>query len=156
MARTPRKHETKEEREQWDRLYDFVRYKVMGYDENISLSRNMVLRLKGMVNGKFMANRNTKNTAHYSYEVVLNAFKYSMPDINRAISRVSFVDEGHKFNYIMRIVDGNLSTVYLRMKNAEKIKKEVEKETATVDTHNAVEYKPVKKTAKKDKFANLW
>lgn len=155
MARTPRKHETKEEREQWDRLYDFVRYKVMGYDENISLSRNMVLRLKGMVNGKFMANRNTKNTAHYSYEVVLNAFKYSMPDINRAISRVSFVDEGHKFNYIMRIVDGNLSTVYLRMKNAERAKEEAEKADISYAAEYVNTFKP-KKTNINKGLDELW
>lgn len=158
MARTPRKrvHMTREEKEKWDELYEYVRSNVMGYDENICLSSNMVLRLKGMLNGKFMANNLIENKAYYSYDVVLMAFKYSMPKIRRVMDRVSFVDENHRFNYIMRIVDDNLSTVYLRMKNAEKIKKEVEKETATVDTYNAVEYKPVKKTVKKDKFANLW
>lgn len=158
MARTPRKrtHMTREEKEKWDELYMYVRSNVMGYDENVCLSSNMVLRLKGMLNGKFMANNLIGDKAHYSYDVVLMAFKYSMPEIRRAMDRVSFVDENHRFNYIMRIVDSNLSTVYLRMKNAEKIKKEVEKETTTVDEHKAVEYKPIKKTVKKDKFANLW
>lgn len=158
MTKKPRKktHMSKQEKIEWDDLCDYVRYKVMGYDQDVGLSRNMVLRLKGMSTGKFVANNSQKDTAHYSYLVILNTFKYSMPEIQRAINRVSFANEGHKFNYIMRIVDGNLNTVYLRMKRAEKAKEEVVKETTIVDEHKAVKYKPTKKTVKKDKFADLW
>lgn len=156
MTKTHRKRMSKQEKEKWDELYEFVRVKVLGYDENQSLSKNMVLRLKGMLNGKFMANNSTEDNANYSYDVVINTFKYSMPDIQRALNNVSFANEGHKFNYIMRIVDSNLNTVYIRMKRAEKVKKEVIKEESTVDNHKAVEYKPVKKTVKKDKFSDLW
>ena len=156
MTKIPRKRMSKQEKEKWDELYEFVRVKVLGYDENQSLSKNMVLRLKGVLNGKFMANNSTEDNANYSYDVVINTFKYSMPDIQRALNNVSFANEGHKFNYIMRIVDSNLNTVYIRMKRAEKVKKEVIKEASTVDNHKAVEYKPVKKTGKKDKFSDLW
>ena len=156
MTKTPRKRMSKQEKEKWDELYEFVRVKVLGYDENQSLSKNMVLRLKGMLNGKFMANNSTEDNANYSYDVVINTFKYSMPDIQRALNNVSFADEGHKFNYIMRIVDGNLNTVYMKMKRAEKVKKETIKETFIADNHKAVEYKPIKKTIKKDKFSDLW
>ena len=156
MTKIPRKRMSKQEKEKWDELYEFVRVKVLGYDENQSLSKNMVLRLKGVLNGKFMANNSTEDNANYSYDVVINTFKYSMPDIQRALNNVSFANEGHKFNYIMRIVDSNLNTVYIRMKRAEKVKKEVIKEASTVDNHKAVEYKPVKKTVEKDKFSDLW
>lgn len=151
-----KKHMSRQEKAEWDDLCDYVRFKVMGYDQNVGLSRNMVLRLKGMATGKFMANNSQKDEAHYSYQVILNAFKYSMPEIQRALNRVSFANEGHKFNYIMRIVDDNLNTVYIRMKKVEKAKEEAEKESAIVDDHKAVEYNPVKKTVKKDKFADLW
>lgn len=151
------RHEmSKKEIEDWDELYKYVKFKVLGYDENQNLSKNAVLRLKGMLNGKLIERKSIKNKANYSYEVVLNAFKYSMPDIRRALNNVSFVDENHKFNYIMRIVESNLNTVYMRMKRAEKVKKEVIKEASTVDNHKAVEYKPIKKTVKKDKFSDLW
>lgn len=151
------RHEmSKKEIEDWDELYKYVKFKVLGYDKNQNLSKNAVLRLKGMLNGKLIERKSIKNKANYSYEVVLNAFKYSMPDIRRALNNVSFVDENHKFNYIMRIVESNLNTVYMQMKRAEKVKKEVIKEASTVDNHKAVEYKPVKKTVKKDKFSDLW
>lgn len=151
------RHEmSKKEIEDWDELYKYVKFKVLGYDENQNLSKNAVLRLKGMLNGKLIERKSIKNKANYSYEVVLNAFKYSMPDIRRALNNASFVDENHKFNYIMRIVESNLNTVYMRMKRAEKVKKEAIKETSVVDNHKAVEYKPAKKTVKKDKFLDLW
>lgn len=151
------RHEmSKKEIEDWDELYKYVKFKVLGYDENQNLSKNAVLRLKGMLNGKLIERKSIKNKANYSYEVVLNAFKYSMPDIRRALNNTSFVDENHKFNYIMRIVESNLNTVYMRMKRAEKVKKEAIKETSVVDNHKAVEYKPAKKTVKKDKFLDLW
>ena len=44
MARTTRKHMSKQEKADWDELYEYVRTEVMGYDQNQSLSSEMVLR----------------------------------------------------------------------------------------------------------------
>lgn len=154
MGKTLRKRMTKEEREAWDSLYEYVRTKVMRYDSNQALPSQMVLRLKGMLNGKFMANGSTKDMANYSYDVVLNTFKYSMPDIQRALNSVPFKDESHKFNYIMKIVERNLNDVYMRMKGAERAIQEISKEEPSVVPHKVVEYKPKKKD--KDKFSDLW
>lgn len=154
VGKTPRKRMTKKEREAWDSLYEYVRTKVMRYDSNQALPSQMVLRLKGMLNGKFMANGSTKDMANYSYDVVLNTFKYSMPDIQRALNSVPFKDESHKFNYIMKIVERNLNDVYMRMKGAERAKEEMLRDDSCSVSHKAVEYKPKKKN--KDKFSDLW
>lgn len=154
MVNTPKKRMTKEDKEAWDNLYEYVRTKVMRYDSNQALPSKMVLRLKGMMNGKFMANGSTKDMANYSYDVVLNTFKYSMPDIQRALGSVSFKDESHKFNYVMKIVEGNLNDVYMRMKGAERAREEMLKEESSIVPHKAVEYRPKKKD--KDKFSDLW
>lgn len=154
MSNTPKKRMTKEDKEAWDNLYEYVRTKVMRYDSNQALSSKTVLRLKGMMNGKFIANNSTKNMANYSYDVVLNTFKYSMPDIQRALGSKSFNSEWHKFLYIMKIVEGNLNDVYMRMKGAERAREEMLKEEPSVVPHKAVEYKPKKKD--KDKFSDLW
>lgn len=155
MAKTPRKRMSKQEQEKWDALYSFVRTKVLGYDENQALSTNMVLRLKGMLSGKFMENNALQDKANYSYDVVLNTFKYCMPDIQRALNTVSFENENHKFNYIMRIVDGNLNTVYMRMKQREK----VEEESKKSDLSYAADYVNMfkaKKTNNNSKLDDLW
>ena len=93
--------------------------------------------------------------ANYSYDVVLNTFKYSMPDIQRALGSVSFNSEWHKFLYIMKIVEGNLNDVYMRMKGAERAKEEAE----SYDTSYASNYVSTFKAKEKEnnkKLNDLW
>lgn len=149
-----RKKMTKEEKIAWDALYTYVRKNVMGYDENQALSSTMVLRLKGLLTNKFMENKNIEASANYSYETILNAFKYSSPDIQRVLRTNNFKDESHKFNYILKIVEKNINTVYVRMKNAEKAKEEAKNTMVEIPTHTGAEFKPKEK--KKDKFTDLW
>ena len=56
MAKANSKRMSTKDKADWDKLYEYVRHNVMGYDENQSLSKNMVLRLKGLLTNKFMAN----------------------------------------------------------------------------------------------------
>lgn len=146
---------TKQEKEQWDSLYEYVRSNVLGYDYNQSLSRDVVLRLKGLLTNKYMENRNTKDTAHYSYLVVLNTFKFCNMDIQRGLKTISFKDERHKINYIMKIVESNLNTVYNRMQNATKAKDRTEKiDMATGTSTGAVYKKKTEETS--NRLNNLW
>lgn len=116
---------TRQEIEQWNELYEYVHTKIMGYDENQSLSKTMVLRLKGLSTNKYIENNNIKSTAHYSYAVILSTFKYCYIDILRSISGMNFTDENYKFNYILKIVESKLNTVYLRMKTNEQSQNEM-------------------------------
>jgi hypothetical protein len=145
---------TEKEKQDWESLYMYVKSNVMGYDDNQALSSTMVLRLKGLLTNKFIENNNIQSTANYSYETILNAFKYSSLDIQRAIRTNKWVDEMHKFNYVLKIVEKNINTVYMRMKNAEKAKEEARKVVVDMPNHTGAEFKPKEK--KKDKFTDLW
>ena len=145
---------TAEEKMAWDELYTYVKKNIMGYDDNQALSNAMVLRLKGLMTNKFMENNNIQSTANYSYETILNAFKYSSLDIQKALRTNNFKDEMHKFNYILKIVEKNINTVYVKMKNIEKAKEEAKNTTIEVPTYTGAEFKPREK--KKDKFTDLW
>ena len=149
-----RKKMTEEEKIAWDELYTYVRKNIMGYDDNQALPSTMVLRLKGLLTNKFIENNNIQSTANYSYETILNTFKYSYLDINKALRTNNFKDEMHKFNYLLKIVEKNINTVYMRMKNVEKAKEEAKKMTIEAPAHTGAEFKPREK--KKDKFADLW
>ena len=149
-----RKKMTEEEKLAWDELYTYVRKNIMGYDDNQALSSTMVLRLKGLLTNKFMENNNIQSTANYSYETILNAFKYSYLDIQKALRTNNWTDEMHKFNYILKIAEKNINTVYVRMKNAEKAREEAKNTTIEAPIHNGAEFKPKEK--KKDKFTDLW
>lgn len=144
---------SKEELQDWEELYIYVK-NLMNYDENQTLSRGMVLRLKGLLTGKFIENNNIKDNSNYSYKIILATFKYCSPSIQRALRTNNFQNEQHKFLYITKIVENNINNVYLRMKNAEKAKEEAKNTTIEAPTHTGAEFKPREK--KKDKFADLW
>lgn len=149
-----RKKMTEKEKQDWESLYIYVKSNIMGYDENQALSSTMVLRLKGLLTNKFIENKNIEASANYSYETILNAFKYSSLDIQKALRTNNFKDEMHKFNYILKIAEKNINTVYMKMKNAEKAKEEAKNTTIEAPTHTGAEFKPREK--KKDKFTDLW
>ena len=143
-----RKKMSKEESQDWENLYTYVKSNIMGYDENQALSKNMVLRLKGLLTGKFIENKNIKDISNYSYKTILTTFKYCYPDIQKAFRTKSFQDESHKFNYVLAIVEKNINTVYMKMKQAEKAEEEVE----SSDMSHTVEY--VNTFKSKDKKIN--
>lgn len=145
---------TEKEKQDWDSLYQYVKLNILGYDENQALSNTMVLRLKGLLTNKFMENNNIESTANYSYETILNTFKFCSSDIQRALRTNNWANEMHKFNYILKIVEGNINNVYIKMKNIEKAKEEAKNTAVEVPIHTSAEFKPREK--KKDKFTDLW
>ena len=157
MAATSKRHLSQEDKLYWDELYEYVRNNVMCYDKNQSLSRNMVLRLKGLANNKFMANNNTENTANYSYKTILNTFKFCMPDIQTGLRNGFFKDENHKFNYILKIVESNLNNVYLKMKNAEKTEEEIDSHDITNAANYVNNFNPKESNRNNGKkYNDLW
>lgn len=156
MAKTVRKRMSLQDKEDWNELYEYVRKNVMGYDENQSLSREMVLRLKGLLNNKFMANNSIDDTASYSYKTVLNTFKFCMSDIQKGLRINEFRDERHKINYIMKIVESNLNTVYIRMKKSEESKERTQSMEMETATHSGATYQRKTEQTSSKLLDDLW
>lgn len=148
-----KKKMTEKEKQDWESLYFYVK-NLMGYDENQALSSTMVLRLKGLLTNKFIENNNIESTSNYSYEVILNTFKFCSPDIQKALRIGNFKDEQHKFNYILKIVEKNINTVYMKMKNFQKAKEEAKNMAVEAPIHTGANFKPREK--KTNKFSDLW
>ena len=148
-----KKKMSEKDKQDWDDLYFYVK-NLLGYDENQALSSAMVLRLKGLLTNKFMENNNIESTANYSYEVILNTFKFCKLDIDRALRTCTFKDEQHKFNYILKVVEKNINNVYMRMKNMQKAKEEAKNTSIEAPVHTGADFKPKEK--KTDKFSDLW
>ena len=148
------KRMSKQDMIDWEELYTYVKNNVMGYDENQSLSKDMVLRLKGLLTGKFIENNNIKDNSNYSYKTILNTFKFCYPSIQKALRTVPFNNEQHKFLYITKIVENNINDVYIKMRDAEKAKEEAKNKIVELPVNSGAEFKPKEK--KKDKFNNLW
>lgn len=156
MARQTKKPMSEQDKVEWDNLYQYVRFNILGYDKNQSLSKKMVLRLRGLSFNKYMDNNNIDDTANYSFVVILNTFKYCSVDIQNAIKTHNFKDEEYKFNYILKIVESKLNTVYIRMKQSEKAKKEIQ--SADISRVNRYKNNFVAAPTKEHKknYDNLW
>ena len=123
---------TEQEKIDWDNLYQYVR-KLLGYDETMALPKFMVVRLKGLTEGKFIANNRTKPMAQYSFNTVYLTFVYCKNEIQRVLQTKSFKNEQHKFNYIMAIVENNINDVVIKLRNAKKSKEVAERQIQKID-----------------------
>ena len=122
---------TDKEKQEFDKLYQYVK-KILGYSDDMALPKFMVLRLKGLTEGKFMANKKTTSKANYDYYTIYLTFIYSKDKIQKALQTKHFTNEQNKFNYIMAIVENNINDVVIKLKNAKKVEEKIEK-TEIVD-----------------------
>ena len=148
------------EKQDFETLYKYVK-KILGYDEDMALSKFMVLRLKGLSEGKFHANKKIKSTANYDYKTIYLTFVYCKADIQKALQTKKFQNEQNKFNYIMAIIENNINDVVIKLKNAKKNEQKL-KNTEVVDYTIKVDKKskPQNKKENTDTFNsltdNLW
>lgn len=150
-----KKKMSEKEKRDWETLYFYVK-NLLGYDENQALSSTMVLRLKGLLTNKFIENNNIQDGANYSYEVILNTFKFCSPTINKALRTNSWTNEMHRFNYVLKIVESNINNVYLRMKNLQKTKEEAKNTTVDTANHIGADYQRKTKEVNNKLLNDLW
>lgn len=144
-----KKKMSEEEKKQWDELYSYVK-ELMGYDCKTSLSRTEVLKLKGLTRGQFIANNNQQELAEYSFYEILVTFKICKFDIIRGFRSNSFKTNGHKFNYMIKIVEGNLSTVRERLKQRQQAEQKME--SVEVTEKSTIKYVNKNKKKRKNKL----
>lgn len=118
------------EYQKFDKLYQYIRSEIMKYpndsENKKALTRNMTMRIKGLRKGQYFLHYNNNEIAEYTYDVILATFRLYKREIEQGFSRNSFVNDDHKFNYAMKIVESNINNVIDRIHHIkqEKIKKE--------------------------------
>lgn len=145
---------TQAEKENWDKLYQYIKKDILFYEDNIKLPKTLIMRILGLKEGKFMANKKIKPLANYTFEQILMTFKINKFEIVNAMSRISFKDEKHKINYLMAIIESKLNDTCERMANA---KKSEEKGLAIEinNNDNKAEYKKKTKDIKNSRLRDL-
>lgn len=120
---------TKEEEKDWNELCEYIRYEILEYDNDMKFPKYLALRLKGLANGKFIANNKTSNNAHYSYKVILATFKICKYKIKNylASNSAKIQDEQHKCNIIMKFAEEEINDVELRFRQIKKKEQEISK-----------------------------
>ncbi len=109
----------RKDQEWWD-LYSYIEKDILNYPDDMKLGKNEVLRLRGLSEGKLIANNNIRQCANYGTEVIKTAFSISKLEIQRVLNNKTFESEHHKFAYIMRIVEGKLNDVAIGLKQVKK------------------------------------
>ena len=144
------------EKEQWDKLYQYVKKEILLYDDSQSIPSNLILRLKGLTKGKYMENRNTEDKADYSYEIILYTFQICKPSIMSALASRTFDNESYKFNYICKIVESNINDVYLRVMKAKKTEENIEAMDTSILSHDGGKYQKKTEELKNKRLNELW
>jgi hypothetical protein len=129
----------------------------MEYTPDMKLPQFMVLRLRGLHNGKFFANNNQKSMANYEYTHILYAFKICRMKILDwfKTNERKFQDEQHKFNSAMVFVEKEINDVVIRIKKAKKSNEKAKALDTSNIEHESAEYKKEEKRENKY-LADLW
>lgn len=147
---------TQEEKDSFDELYQYIKKEIFEYGTQ-SLPKYMILRLKGLSEGKFMANNYVRPMAHYDYKQILYTFKINKMKLKEIVKSSKFKDEQHKFNTIMIIIEKDINDVVNRLKQIAKSEEKIEKIDLKNATHEGAEYK--NKTSDKklnNELEELW
>lgn len=134
---------------------------IFGYTKEMKFNESWVLRLKGLSEGKFMANKFIKPEASYSFPTILLTIKANYLNIMKSFQTHKFENENQKFNYFMAIIENNINDIVLRLKKIEKTKEESQNlEVKDLNINNDIKY--LKKDSDKNKkafekeFESMW
>jgi predicted CDP-diglyceride synthetase/phosphatidate cytidylyltransferase len=146
---------TQQEKEDWDELYQYIKKDIFEYSTQ-SLPKYMILRLKGLTEGKFIANNNTQSMAKYEYKHILYTFKINKVKIKEIIKSPKFENEQHKFNTIMLLIEKEINDVVYRLTQKANSEKKIENIDLTNVIHEGAEYKNKSKNKKLNDLDELW
>ena len=115
-----------QEKKEFNELYEYVKKDILQYPNDVALPKYLVMRLKGLRDGKFIVNKKIKSKADYPYSVIMLTFKFCKSNILKAIETKKFKNEQMKVNYIMVIIENNINDIVLRLKDKEKVENKIE------------------------------
>lgn len=146
------------EYEDWCEVYEYMKKDILGYDETMKLPKYVVLRLIGLSEGKFMANKKQESFGEYPFSTILITMKMSKASINSYIhnNKSKFKNEQHKVNGVMKIIESKINDVVLRLRGVEKSEEKIEQSDLSHYEHKSATYKSKSKDKNNDKLEDLW
>ncbi len=132
---------TKEEIKEFDELYQYIKKDIFEYDDSQKFPKYMILRLKGLKEGKFVANTNVTPMANYRYPDILYTFKINKLKIKQIIHSDKFNSEQHRFNTIMMIIEREINDVINRLKRVNENNKKINNMELQNMSHEGAKYK---------------
>ena len=115
-------------------LSEYLRKDIFGYEQrNYATPNYLWVRINGFITGKAFGNKElTDENKYYTYKDILCTFKYCKPEIMKLFNRMTFKDEHHRINTVMRIIDANLVVVKDMIRKAEEQQSQIENSEPTM------------------------
>lgn len=138
-------------------LCEWLEVNIFDYDISVQrLQKDACLVLKGLQNGKAVANNNTQSHGNYPFSFILTVFKVNKYKIRDAIKNKTFESERQKMTYICTIIRDKINPLYTAYIQAKKMKEEKEEllDTSAMQYEGA-EYQPSKRKNNK-RLEGLW
>lgn len=146
---------SEQEIKEWDELYQYIKKDIFEYNSE-KLPRYMILRLKGLKEGKFIANTKVIPMANYEFNQIMYTFKANKIKIKQIVKSQDFKNEQHKFNTIMLIIEKEINDVVNRLKQADKNKQKIEDMSIENIVHKGAEYKNNRTKKLTNELKELW
>ena len=146
---------SEQDKEWWIKIFNYVEKEVLGYDQNQHLQKAAVLRLKGLENGKIIANNSTPDNGSYPLEVVYGAIVYSKQKYLDAKQYKNFKTEANEIAYFCAIVRANINTVYT-MWASKKHQESIVGSIQFEEKHKGASYKPKARKAVAAVSGDFW
>lgn len=149
-----RKH-SKEQNHDWIELCNYIKDNILEYSSEMKFPKYLALRLKGLSEGNFIANKNIKPNAKYSFETILLTCKLVKPKILKYFfnNAVKIKDERHKINLILYFIEQEINDVALRLQQKQKNDKIIE--SINMLDYKETTYKPIA-CKKNNNLKDLW
>lgn len=153
-------NEARKERKELDKVCDYLKEEILGYDKQQAIDSRIVQRIQGIRSGQHLPSKNSKvyfSENGYDYDTILLTFKVKKPDILYALGSTRFKNEQHKMDYIIVIIQNSINDVYIRRKEKVESDKRVDEIKINFDDEKYRYEKSDKKENKvADKLKHLW
>lgn len=107
----------------WVDLCEYIKLQILSYPDEMKFPTDLALRIKGLSEGKHIANKYIPANAHYDFKTILYTCKICRPKILKYLNdnQTKIKDEHHKINIVMMFIEKEINDVYLRLQQAKKI-----------------------------------
>lgn len=142
----------------WCDTYEYLKTDILKYSGSMKLPKYAVLRLKGLAEGKFMANKKQKPMASYTFKQILITMKMCKAKINNYIMKnnTKFSDEKHKINGVFVIIESEINDVVLKLERATKSENKTKELELKHQINDHAKYKNRDNKKKNDRLKDLW
>ena len=139
----------------WKKIFLFVEKEILRYDDNQKLQKQAVLRLKGLQNGKVIANNKTEDNGEYPLEVVYGAIVLSKDGYMKFSVNKNFKTEANAVAYLCAIAASKLNYVYEKWKS-KKHTEEITNKIIYEEKHVGAKYRPKESRKIQNTSKDLW